>query len=166
MPETLKNPPRTYRTLGDTRHCGVDLAAFHRCAWSAARRAAVREGLSPRRALPELRLRRRQVNYGSGTGWPGSHRAAATFGRDQPVGEVLVLILHELTHVAVGKVGGKWHGPSFRTVQSAAAAELWGIEVEDPRLGAVYDLDRKLERALALADDGDTPIREDGIRGP
>jgi predicted SprT family Zn-dependent metalloprotease len=46
-------------------------------------------------------------------------------------GDLLETLLHELTHLAVGRSPGKhaWHGREFRLTLRAAMAEAYGVSI-------------------------------------
>lgn len=75
------------------------------------------------RDLPAITFRRRTTAYTTGTSW--DYRITMTIG---PTGlhDVLAVLLHELSHSAVG--GQHGHGPVWAGAYVAAARQHWGAE--------------------------------------
>ncbi len=90
--------------------------------------------LAPRR--PELRVRRasRKPNR-LGFAVPTEFRLSVTAYPGIGVGDVLETLLHELTHLHVGRAAEAhaWHGPTFKRALAAAMHEAYGLAVAAPR---------------------------------
>lgn len=103
---------------------------------------------------PELRVRRaRRRPNRLGFAVPTQFRLSVTAYPGIRPGDVLETLLHELTHLHVGRApeAHAWHGPTFKRTLAAAMAEAYGVEDAAPRstLHGVYA--EAIERRLAVA---------------
>lgn len=96
------------------------------------------------RTAPEVSLHRR----GNGGGFSYGHRDRITVSlRNASLGRAVEVLLHELTHKAVGN--REHHGPVFNLALRAAAERLWPeLEIRWAKARG-YDLSRAIETALA-----------------
>jgi hypothetical protein len=103
---------------------------------------------------PELRVRRaRRRPNRLGFAVPTQHRLSVTAYPGIRPGDVLETLLHELTHLHVGRApdAHAWHGPTFKRTLTRAMREAYGVEDVAPRntLHGVYA--EAIERRLATA---------------
>jgi hypothetical protein len=79
---------------------------------------------------PELRIRRagRKPNR-LGFAVPTQYRLSVTAYPGARPGDVLETLLHELTHLHVGRApeAHGWHGPTFKATLARAMAEAYGV---------------------------------------
>lgn len=144
---------RAYWTVGR-----VDLRVILR----AACRVYVRLGYSRLEIEPRVRIVRRTNDpacYRSpgryGTAWYARHEIALNVyahGRSDEAG-VVETLLHELAHLAVGRVGRdgrrlRPHGHEFNVALTRAAGELWGLRIAPDYGGGGYGPSREIERRL------------------
>lgn len=112
--------------------------------------------LSGRR--PELRVRRasRKPNR-LGFAVPREFRLSVTAYPGIRAGDALETLLHELTHLHVGRSAEAhaWHGRAFRQSLAAAMREAYGLGIPIPRSTRHGTYAEAIERALAVprADD-------------
>lgn len=103
---------------------------------------------------PDLRVRRaRRRPNRLGFAVPTQFRLSVTAYPGIRPGDVLETLLHELTHLHVGRApeAHAWHGPTFKRTLAAAMAEAYGVEDAAPRstLHGVYA--EAIEQRLAAA---------------
>lgn len=103
---------------------------------------------------PDLRVRRaRRRPNRLGFAVPTQFRLSVTAYPGIRPGDVLETLLHELTHLHVGRApeAHAWHGPTFKRTLAAAMAEAYGVDDAAPRstLHGVYA--EAIERRLAAA---------------
>jgi hypothetical protein len=104
--------------------------------------------------VPELRVRRasRRPNR-LGFAVPTQFRLSVTAYPGIRPGDVLETLLHELTHLHVGRApeAHGWHGPTFKRTLAAAMREAYGVDGIAPRstLHGVYA--EAIEARLAAA---------------
>jgi hypothetical protein len=82
-------------------------------------------------ASPELKVRRaRRMPNRLGFAVPSEQRLSVTAYPGIRPGDVLETLLHELTHLHLGRQPGAhaWHGPAFKATLAAAMAEAYGVE--------------------------------------
>ena len=82
-------------------------------------------------AEPELRVRRaRRRPNRLGFAVPAEFRISVTAYPGIRPGDVLETLLHELTHLHVGRAPEPhaWHGPTFKRTLARAMAEAYGLE--------------------------------------
>lgn len=101
---------------------------------------------------PELkvrRARRRPVRLGFAV--PTQFRLSVTAYPGIRAGDVLETLLHELTHLHVGRAAEAhgWHGRTFRATLAAAMAEAYGVEIPPPTSTRHGVYAEAIERALA-----------------
>ncbi|HWJ42516.1 MAG TPA: SprT-like domain-containing protein [Solirubrobacterales bacterium] len=85
---------------------------------------------------PELKVRRaRRRPNRLGFAVPGEYRLSVTAYPGIRPGDVLETLLHELTHLHVGRAAEAhaWHGPTFKRVLARAMREAYGVEIPVPR---------------------------------
>jgi hypothetical protein len=90
---------------------------------------------------PELRVRRaRRRPNRLGFAVPAQFRLSLTDYPGIRPGDALETLLHELTHLHVGRAAEAhaWHGPTFKRTLASAMAEAYGIEISPPRGGALH----------------------------
>ncbi|HEX3238810.1 MAG TPA: GNAT family N-acetyltransferase [Solirubrobacterales bacterium] len=92
---------------------------------------------------PQLRIRRAAKKPNRlGFAVPTEHRLSVTAYPGIGPGDVLETLLHELTHLHVGRAreAHAWHGPTFKRTLAQAMREAYGLEVPTPRstLHGVY----------------------------
>jgi hypothetical protein len=115
-------------------------------------------GPLPTRA-PELKVRRasRKPNR-LGFAVPTQYRLSVTAYPGARPGDLLETLLHELTHLHVGRAAEAhaWHGPTFKATLARAMAEAYGITDVRPSntLHGVYA--EAIERALAAQTEAST----------
>ncbi len=102
---------------------------------------------------PDLRVRRaRRPPNRLGFAVPTQFRLSVTAYPGIRPGDVLETLLHELTHLHVGRApeAHAWHGPTFKRTLAAAMAEAYGVEDVAPRstLHGVYA--EAIERRIAV----------------
>lgn len=79
---------------------------------------------------PELKVRRARVRPNRlGFAVPTQHRLSVTAYPGIRPGDVLETLLHELTHLHVGRApeAHAWHGPTFKSTLARAMAEAYGV---------------------------------------
>jgi hypothetical protein len=108
--------------------------------------------LAKRPQLKVRRARRRPNRLGFAV--PSQFRLSVTAYPGIRPGDVLETLLHELTHLHVGRApeAHAWHGPTFKRTLAGAMAEAYGVAIPSPRstLHGVYA--EAIERAI-LAED-------------
>lgn len=102
-------------------------------------------------AAPELKVRRaRRKPNRLGFAVPTQYRLSVTVYPGARPGDLLETLLHELTHLHVGRAAEAhaWHGPTFKATLARAMAEAYGIADVRPSntLHGVYA--EAIERAL------------------
>lgn len=87
-------------------------------------------------AAPELKVRRaaRRPNR-LGFAVPAQFRLSVTVYPGIRPGDLLETLLHELTHLHVGRAAEAhaWHGRTFKATLARAMAEAYGVEIPPPR---------------------------------
>lgn len=79
---------------------------------------------------PELKVRRaRKRPNRLGFAVPGEFRLSVTAYPGIRTGDVLETLLHELTHLHVGRAAEShaWHGPTFKRTLARAMHEAYGV---------------------------------------
>jgi hypothetical protein len=108
---------------------------------------------------PELKVRRarRQPNR-LGFAVPTQFRLSVTAYPGIRPGDVLETLLHELTHLHVGRAAEAhaWHGPTFKATLSRAMAEAYGITTVRPSHTRHGVYAEAIEQALADQTDAST----------
>jgi hypothetical protein len=104
---------------------------------------------------PELRIRRaRRRPNRLGFAVPTQFRLSVTAYPGIRPGDVLETLLHELTHLHVGRApeAHAWHGPTFKRTLARAMREAYGVESAAPRstLHGVYA--EAIEQLLGAAE--------------
>lgn len=87
-------------------------------------------------APPELKVRRaRRRPNRLGFAVPAEYRLSVTAYPGIGPGDVLETLLHELTHLHVGRAAEAhaWHGPTFKLTLATAMREAYGVDVAPPR---------------------------------
>jgi hypothetical protein len=87
-------------------------------------------------AAPELKVRRaRRRPNRLGFAVPAEYRLSVTAYPGIGAGDVLETLLHELTHLHVGRAAEAhaWHGPTFKRALAAAMSEAYEIDIPAPR---------------------------------
>lgn len=88
------------------------------------------------KAAPQLKVRRarRQPNR-LGFAVPSEYRLQVTAYPGIRPGDVLETLLHELTHLHVGRAAEAhaWHGRTFKRTLARAMREAYGIRIPPPR---------------------------------
>ncbi|HET7445312.1 MAG TPA: SprT-like domain-containing protein [Solirubrobacterales bacterium] len=112
---------------------------------------AFADGPLPSRA-PELKVRRaRRKPNRLGFAVPTQYRLSVTAYPGARPGDLLETLLHELTHLHVGRAAEAhaWHGPTFKATLARAMNEAYGVTDVRPSntLHGVYA--EAIERALA-----------------
>ncbi len=85
---------------------------------------------------PELKVRRaRRKPNRLGFAVPSEHRLSVTAYPGIRAGDVLETLLHELTHLHVGRAAEAhaWHGPTFKRTLARAMREAYGVAIPPPR---------------------------------
>jgi hypothetical protein len=105
---------------------------------------------------PDLRVRRaRRRPNRLGFAVPTQFRLSVTAYPGIRPGDALETLLHELTHLHVGRApeAHAWHGLTFKRTLAAAMAEAYGVEEVAPRsaLHGVYA--EAIERRRTAADE-------------
>jgi hypothetical protein len=91
-------------------------------------------GPLPARA-PELKVRHARVRPNRlGFAVPTQYRLSVTAYPGIRPGDVLETLLHELTHLHVGRApeAHAWHGPTFKSTLARAMAEAYGVTTVRP----------------------------------
>jgi hypothetical protein len=104
---------------------------------------------------PELKVRRAGKRPNRlGFAVPSEYRLSVTAYPGARPGDLLETLLHELTHLHVGRAAEAhaWHGRTFKLTLARAMEEAYGIAAPPPRstLHGVYA--EAIERALALTE--------------
>lgn len=112
---------------------------------------------------PELRVRRARSRPNRlGFAVPTQFRLSVTAYPGIRPGDVLETLLHELTHLHVGRApeAHAWHGPTFKRTLARAMREAYGVEGVAPRstLHGVYAeaIERRLAAAVRQGERADT----------
>jgi hypothetical protein len=90
----------------------------------------------PLAAAPQLKVRRARTRPNRlGFAVPSEHRLSVTAYPGIRSGDVLETLLHELTHLHVGRAAEAhgWHGPTFKRTLARAMREAYGVEIPAPR---------------------------------
>lgn len=100
---------------------------------------------------PELKVRRaRKRPNRLGFAVPSQYRLSVTAYPGVRPGDILETLLHELTHLHVGRAAEAhgWHGATFKRTLARAMAEAYGVAGSRPRstIHGVYA--EAIERAL------------------
>ena len=85
---------------------------------------------------PELKVRRaRRRPNRLGFAVPSQFRLSVTAYPGIRPGDVLETLLHELTHLHVGRAAEAhaWHGPTFKRTLAGAMLEAYGVVARNPR---------------------------------
>jgi hypothetical protein len=106
---------------------------------------------------PELKVRRAGKRPNRlGFAVPSEFRLSVTAYPGIRPGDVLETLLHELTHLHVGRAAEAhaWHGPTFKTTLARAMAEAYGIAATVPAnsLHGIYAEAIELELGRERAD--------------
>jgi hypothetical protein len=87
-------------------------------------------------AAPGLKVRRagRKPNR-LGFAVPSEYRLSVTAYPGIGAGDLLETLLHELTHLHVGRAAEAhaWHGPTFKRTLAVAMREAYGVDIPSPR---------------------------------
>lgn len=102
---------------------------------------------------PELKVRRsrrRPVRLGFAV--PSEFRLSVTAHPGIRPGDVLETLLHELTHLHVGRAAEAraWHGRTFRLTLAGAMAEAYGVTIPPPTSTRHGVYAEEIERLLAV----------------
>jgi len=107
-------------------------------------------------ARPELKVRRasRRPNR-LGFAVPSQFRLSVTAYPDIRAGDALETLLHELTHLHVGRAAEAhaWHGPAFKRTLAEAMQEGYGVSIPAPRSTLHGPYAEAIEQALARPPD-------------
>ena len=85
---------------------------------------------------PELKVRRARTRPNRlGFAVPTQYRLSVTAYPGVRAGDILETLLHELTHLHVGRAAEPhaWHGRTFKLTLSRAMAEAYGVSIPIPR---------------------------------
>lgn len=85
---------------------------------------------------PELKVRRASSKPNRlGFAVPSEYRLSVTAYPGIRPGDILETLLHELTHLHVGRAAEAhaWHGPTFKRVLAQAMREAYGVSIAIPR---------------------------------
>jgi hypothetical protein len=85
---------------------------------------------------PQLKVRRASRRpQRLGFAVPGEHRLSVTAYPGIRPGDALETLLHELTHLHVGRAAEAhaWHGPAFRRALARAMSEAYGVSARSRR---------------------------------
>jgi hypothetical protein len=105
---------------------------------------------------PQLKVRRAQRRPNRvGFAVPSEYRLSVTAYPGIRPGDVLETLLHELTHLHVGRAAEAhaWHGRTFKTTLAQAMREAYGIVGQPPRStlhGAYAEAIEAAHQAVAL----------------
>ena|SRR5215207_3276812 len=86
--------------------------------------------------LPELKVRRARARPNRlGFAVPTQYRLSVTTYPGARAGDLLETLLHELTHLHVGRAAEPhaWHGSTFKLTLAEAMREAYGISIPIPR---------------------------------
>ena len=113
----------------------------------------------PLSSRPQLRVRRARTRPNRlGFAVPSQFRLSVTAYPGIRPGDVLETLLHELTHLHVGRAAEAhaWHGPTFKRTLARAMQEAYGISIPPPRstLHGTYAEAIERSRAILSLDDG------------
>lgn len=84
---------------------------------------------------PELKVRRARTRPNRlGFAVPAQYRLSVTAYPGIRPGDVLETLLHELTHLHVGRAAEShaWHGRTFKATLARAMAEAYGVRIAAP----------------------------------
>jgi hypothetical protein len=87
-------------------------------------------------APPELKVRRAQTRPNRlGFAVPAQYRLSVTAYPEIRPGDILETLLHELTHLHVGRAAEAhgWHGRTFKLMLARAMREAYGVAIPIPR---------------------------------
>jgi hypothetical protein len=90
----------------------------------------------PLAAAPQLKVRRAGKRPNRlGFAVPTEYRLSVTAYPGIRSGDVLETLLHELTHLHVGRAAEAhaWHGPTFKRTLARAMREAYGVTAVNPR---------------------------------
>jgi hypothetical protein len=90
----------------------------------------------PLSTVPQLKVRRPRTRPNRlGFAVPSQHRLSITAYPGIRRGDVLETLLHELTHLHVGRAAEAhgWHGPTFKRTLARAMREAYGVAIPPPR---------------------------------
>jgi hypothetical protein len=85
---------------------------------------------------PELKVRRARTQPNRlGFAVPSEYRLSVTAYPEIRPGDILETLLHELTHLHVGRAaeGHAWHGGTFKLTLARAMQEAYGVAIPIPR---------------------------------
>lgn len=85
---------------------------------------------------PELKVRRARTRPNRlGFAVPSQYRLSVTAYPDIGPGDILETLLHELTHLHVGRAAEAhgWHGRTFKLTLSRAMEQAYGVSIPIPR---------------------------------
>lgn len=85
---------------------------------------------------PQLKVRRASKRPNRlGFAVPAEYRLSVTAYPGIRLGDILETLLHELTHLHVGRAAEAhaWHGPTFKRTLARAMREAYGITAVNPR---------------------------------
>lgn len=100
------------------------------------RRLPVFAGGPLAKSAPQLKVRRASRSPNRlGFAVPSEFRISVTAYPGIRRGDVLETLLHELTHLHVGRAAEAhgWHGPTFKRTLARAMREAYGVEIPVPR---------------------------------
>ncbi|HEX5711767.1 MAG TPA: hypothetical protein VFX85_00455 [Solirubrobacterales bacterium] len=107
-------------------------------------------------ARPGLKVRRARTRPNRlGFAVPSQYRLSVTAYPGVRPGDILETLLHELTHLHVGRAAEPhaWHGRTFKLNLAAAMREAYGISIPIPRHTRHGIYAEAIEAALPRADD-------------
>ncbi len=102
---------------------------------------------------PELKVRRaRRRPNRLGFAVPSEYRLSVTAYPGARPGDLLETLLHELTHLHVGRAAEAhaWHGRTFKAALARAMREGYGVDGRPPSHSRHGDYAEAIERARAL----------------
>lgn len=102
---------------------------------------------------PDLRIRRaRRKPNRLGFAVPSEFRLSVTAYPGIRAGDALETLVHELTHLHVGraKEAQAWHGATFKQALGAAMHEAYGLTIPPPRNTRHGTYAEAIERVIAL----------------
>jgi hypothetical protein len=107
------------------------------------------------RSAPELKVRRaRRRPNRLGFAVPAEYRLSVTTYPGARPGDLLETLLHELTHLHVGRAAEAhaWHGRTFKTALARAMREAYGVGGRPPAHSRHGEYAEAIERARATDD--------------
>jgi hypothetical protein len=122
MPATRNRPPSYYRV--------ADLDLWRELRWLCRLPAFGGEAGPLAKDPPTLTVRRASARPRRNLGFavPAERRISVTAYPGIRPGDAQEVLLHELVHIAVGRMGGRWHGSVFRRTLGEAMRQAYGIE--------------------------------------